>query len=105
MRRIVSGQLLVAVATGLLSADSADAQVLSATAIYDRGIVIVRGHTARPHQVVSVGRAWIQRSNRRREFVFHIKRLPDSCMVQLRSENTAKRIVIRNCLNRNRAEL
>lgn len=97
--------LLALCGGAFLSVSLADAQVLTATAIYDRGIVIIRGHTFKPGQFVSVGRSLVQRSNRQRQLVFHLKQLPRQCEVGIRSGGRVQVIPIRNCPNGNRASL
>jgi hypothetical protein len=73
------------------------AQVVSAKARYNQGILIVRGRTAEPRQFVSLGGVLIQRSNRVGRFVFRQTRLPPTCAVSLRAEGQEVSVPIRNC--------
>jgi hypothetical protein len=75
----------------------AHAQIVSAKARYDRGILIVRGRTAAPLQYVLLNRFFVKRSNRRGRFVFRQTRLPASCAVTLRSEDQQLRVPVKNC--------
>jgi hypothetical protein len=86
-RRLIAvvAVMLTAVLSASYDTDSANAQVVSAKARYDRGILIVRGKTAEPRQFVSLDRVNILRSNRVGRFVFRQMRLPRVCTVRLQS--------------------
>jgi hypothetical protein len=90
--------------TGVIVLDRspAAARVMSASAHYEGGTLIVRGRTARPGQFVSLNRGLIQRSNRVGQFVFRVTRLPPSCTVRLRASGRETRVQIRNCPLRRR---
>lgn len=77
--------------------DMAIAQVLSASAHYHRGVLVVRGKTAEPRQFVRLNRFRIKLSNRVGRFVFHQTRLPRTCDVRLRSAGHELIVPIRNC--------
>ena len=80
----------------------AAARVTSASATYDRGVLIVRGRTARAGQFVSLNRVLIQRSNRVGQFAFRLTRVPPSCTVRLRANGRELRVPIKNCPRRRR---
>lgn len=75
----------------------AHAEIVSAKARYDRGLLIVRGKTAEPMQFVSLSRKLVTRSNRVGRFVFRQSRLPQLCSVHLHSEGQQLTIPIKNC--------
>jgi len=76
---------------------TAQAQIVSAKARFERGHLIVRGKTEGPRQYVSLNRFVVKRSNRRGRFVFRQKRQPLSCIVTLRSNGQQLRVPIKNC--------
>ncbi len=84
-------------ATVMFGPDMATAQILSASAHYDRGVLVVRGKTAEPRQFVKLNRFRIKLSNRVGRFVFHQTRLPRTCDVRLRSAGHELIVPIRNC--------
>ena len=95
---LVAAAALAASLVGHAACSStAQAQIVSAKAHYDRGIVIVRGRTREPRQYVSLNRFQVKRSNRLGRFVFRQTRLPASCAVTLQSEGQQLRVPIRNC--------
>lgn len=83
------------------TANGADAQVVSASARYNYGALMVYGATAKPRQYVQLNRFRIQRSNREGGFSFRVRRLPRSCVVRLRSAGDVRKVPIRNCPLRN----
>lgn len=96
--RIFACIAIAATAVALLATTEVHAQVVSATARYDRGVLIVRGRTAQGGQFVSLNRAIIHRSNTVGRFVFRQTTLPRSCEVSLRSAGRTFSIPIENCL-------
>jgi hypothetical protein len=80
----------------------AHAQVVSASARYDRGTLVVHGKTAKPRQYVRLNRFRIKLSNNVGQFAFHQTRLPRTCSVRLRSAGHGITIPIRNCPLRER---
>ena len=95
----ISWLLVCVSACMLIAADrnQAVAQVISATAVYDRGVLTVRGATAQGGSFVSLNRGLIQRSNSLGRFVFRQTTLPQLCSVNLRSAGRVYRTNIRNC--------
>lgn len=91
---IVAG---IVVVVGALGASSADAQIVSATAEYNRGSLVIRGKTAKPRQVVSLNRFHMKRSNRAGDFVFRRTRIPRNCVVRLWSDGDLRVLPVRNC--------
>ncbi len=89
--------VLVGLAGNAVIGGSVQAQIVSAKARYDRGILIVRGRTEAPLQYVSLNRFFVKRSNRLGRFVFRQTRLPSACAVTLRSEGQRLQVPIRNC--------
>lgn len=92
--------LLIAVFVGTMTmsgVDGARAQIVSASARYDKGVLVVRGITAEPRQFVRLNRFRIKLSNRVGRFVFHQTRLPLDCSVRLRSAGHELTVPIRNC--------
>jgi hypothetical protein len=89
--------LAASLAANAAMSSMAHAQIVSAKARYDRGILSVRGRTAAPLQYVSLNRFFVTRSNRRGRFVFRQTRLPASCAVTLRSEDQQLRVPVKNC--------
>lgn len=97
---ILAGLLFSASA---IATSSADAQIASATASYDRGVLLVRGKTAKPRQLISLNRFHIKRSNRAGDFIFRQTRIPRDCLVRLRAEGDSRILRIDNCPLRRRA--
>lgn len=89
--------VLVAIGALLCTHDLGRAEVVSAKARYDGGLVIVRGKTAEPMQFVSLDRTLATRSNRIGRFVFRQSRIPHRCSVLLYSEGRSKTVPIKNC--------
>ena len=85
---------------GIVVSSSAEAGILSASAVYHRGLVVIRGYTTQPHEVVSLGQSRVQRSNQRGQFSFQLKRVPISCTVRLKTAQDTARVLIRNCPNK-----
>lgn len=81
----------------MFGADVANAQIVSASARYDKGVLVVRGVTAKPRQFVRLNRFRIKLSNRVGRFVFNQTRLPQNCSVRLRSAGHELTVPIRNC--------
>lgn len=75
----------------------AHAQIVSASARYDRGVVAVQGATAQPRQYVRLNRFRITLSDRLGGFAFRVTQLPKTCSVRLRSSGHERRVPIRNC--------
>jgi len=96
-RLLAVAALAVSLAANAAVSSPAYAEIVSAKARYDRGILIVRGRTAAPLQYVSLNRFFVKRSNRRGRFVFRQTRLPASCTVTLRSDSQQLRVPVRNC--------
>ncbi|WP_159079937.1 hypothetical protein [Methyloceanibacter sp. wino2] len=89
---------LAAAVTGLVClAEPGYAEVWSAKAHYDRGLLIVRGKTAEPLQYVSLSRTLVTRSNAVGRFVFRVSRIPKRCSVLLYSEGLRFSAPIKNC--------
>ena len=88
---------LVFVMGGIATSSTAHAQIVSTSALYDRGILVVRGTTAHPRQYVRLNRFRIKLSNSIGHFAFHQTRLPNTCSVRLRSAGQELTIPIRNC--------
>ncbi|BAQ15633.1 hypothetical protein [Methyloceanibacter caenitepidi] len=88
---------LAAIAAFLGALDTGYAEVVSAKARYDGGLVIVRGKTAEPMQFVSLDRVLATRSNRVGRFVFRQSRIPHRCSVLLYSEGRSMTVPIKNC--------
>lgn len=89
--------LMFLLAGGTTIPHIAYAQIVSASARYDRGIVVVRGTTAQPRQYVRLNRFRIKLSNSAGHFAFHQTRLPNTCSVRLRSAGHEITVPIRNC--------
>jgi hypothetical protein len=89
--------LLVAVTGSLCAGDTGHAEVKSAKARYDGGLLIVRGKTTEPRQFVSLDRVLATRSNRVGRFVFRQARIPIRCSVLLYSEGRKMTVPIKNC--------
>ena len=84
-----------------ITASDAEAQVVSASARYEQGILMIYGATAKPRQYVQLNRFRMKLSNRRGGFSFRITRFPKSCVVRLRSAGQPREVPIRNCPLRN----
>lgn len=95
--RIVLVAIALSASTAMLSPNTAHAQIVSASARYDRGVLVVRGTTAKPRQFVRLNRFRIKLSNRVGQFAFHQTRVPQTCSVQLRSAGRELSVPIRNC--------
>jgi hypothetical protein len=95
--RRVALALLVAVTGSLCAWDVGHAEVKSAKARYDGGLLIVRGKTTEPRQFVSLDRVLATRSNRVGRFVFRQARIPNRCSVLLYSEGRKMTVPIKNC--------
>lgn len=89
--------LLVAIAASSSARETAHAEVISAKARYDGGLIIVRGKTDEPMQFVSLDRSLATRSNRVGRFVFRQARIPHRCSVLLYSEGRKMTVPIKNC--------
>jgi hypothetical protein len=81
----------------IFGADVANGQIVSASARYDKGVLVVRGVTAKPRQFVRLNRFRIKLSNRVGRFVFHQTRFPQDCSVRLQSTGHQLTVPIRNC--------
>ena len=88
----------------MITTSSVHAQVVSATARYEQGILMVYGATAKPRQYVQLNRFRITRSNRRGGFLFRHTRFPKSCVVRLRSAGQTREVPIKNCPLRTRQD-
>ena len=95
--RRVALALLVAVTSSLCAWDVGHAEVKSAKARYDGGLLIVRGKTTEPLQFVSLDRVLATRSNRVGRFVFRQARIPNRGSVLLYSEGRKRTVPIKNC--------
>ncbi len=93
-RSIMSAALALAI-TG--SATVANAGIVSATARYENGRLVVRGKTTTPQEYVELNRFVIKRSNRLGEFTFEQTRLPTSCTLHLRSDGKTTDVPIEHC--------
>jgi hypothetical protein len=96
LRRMLVAIVLSASAA-MLSPKTAHAQVVSASAQYDRGLLVVRGTTAKPRQFVQLNRFRIKLSNREGRFVFRQTRLPRTCIVRLRSAGQELTVPVKDC--------
>lgn len=89
---------LAAAATALMCfSQTGNAEVRSAKACYDNGLLIVRGKTVAPMQFVSLSRTLVLRSNAVGRFVFRQARIPTKCSVVLYSEGLKFIVPIKNC--------
>jgi hypothetical protein len=89
---IAAFALALAGSTGI-----ADAGILSATARYEDGKLVVQGKTEKPQEYVELNSFVIKRSNRLGEFTFEQTRLPNSCTLHLRSGGKTTDVTIENC--------
>ncbi len=79
------------------SVGTAHAGIVSASARYDDGKLVVQGKTDKPQEYVELNNFLIQRSNRLGEFSFEQTRLPNSCTLHLRSDGKTTDVPIENC--------
>jgi len=93
-RSIMSAALTLAL---IGSAGVASAGIVSATARYEDGKLVVRGKTEKPQEYVELNSFLIKRSNRLGEFSFEQTRLPNSCTLHLRSGGKTTDVPIENC--------
>ena len=91
---IMSATLALALAG---SAGVANAGIVSATARYEDGKLVVQGKTEQPQEYVELNSFLIKRSNRLGEFSFEQTRLPNSCTLHLRSGGKITDVQIENC--------
>ena len=64
---------------------------------YEAGILVVRGKTVEPDQVVTLDERFKERSNPQSDFVFRVPYRPESCEVELRAGEEVRKLPVSNC--------
>ncbi|MCC6887881.1 MAG: hypothetical protein IT536_05035 [Hyphomicrobiales bacterium] len=76
---------------------SARAEITVLRAEYAGGVLVVRGETSRPNQIVTLDRRYRTRTNRYGEFRFRIPYLPSDCLVTIRAGQEVRPARVANC--------
>lgn len=76
---------------------AATAEIRIETARYAGGVLLVRGQTAAPFQIVSLDGRYERRSDKDGYFVFRIAYRPLFCAVDLTSGSEFKSVEVENC--------
>jgi hypothetical protein len=64
---------------------------------YEAGILVVRGTTAKPDQIVTLDKRYKERSKEDRRFIFRIPYRPHFCKIELRSGGEMRTANVKDC--------
>ncbi len=64
---------------------------------YVAGVLVVRGTTAKPDQIVTLDKRYKERSKEDRRFIFRIPYRPHFCKIELRSGGEMRTANVKDC--------
>jgi len=92
--RAALGGLVIAV---MLMPAAAWADIRIDESTYEAGVLVIRGRTAQPDQVITLDQRFEEHSNAERRFVFRVTYRPHLCEVELRAGADVKSLKVDNC--------
>lgn len=84
-------------ATILFSSTAAAAEIRIDQARYASGVLVVRGQTSLPFQIITLDGSYKRRSDKVGRFIFRVPYRPRFCKVDLASGSETKSVEVRNC--------
>lgn len=90
-------KIFTIVGTLLFFSTVAAAEIRIDDARYAGGVLVVRGHTTRPFQIIILDGHYKRRSNRDGRFIFRVPYRPRFCKIDLVSGSETKSVEVRNC--------
>ena len=89
---------LLALGAAMLSfSTSAVAEIRIDNARYASGVLVVRGKTSQPFQIIILDGRYKRRSDNSGHFVFRVPYRPRFCKIELISGSDSKSIEVKNC--------
>ena len=96
-RSIYLMAVILPITTVLATGGAARAELKIVEAEYKGGVLVVRGETSKPGQIITLDGRYQERTGRQGEFRFRVRYLPRDCKIELRSGEEMSPAVVANC--------